>query len=495
MEILTNRSDKMLISLTILSIGGFVGFILFSPSLTNLLPYVGFIGLTATIIKIILDHSKNKRIQEKILEYIINPTISPLVVLLQRSYDVSSDEIKKFKHQAIQGIKTNSDITPTVVWMSYKFAKLINVDEKYLRSYSLAIAHELSLIMDVNEGSTSREIDSAVTKRKKIPAGDETWIIKNEDVDWYKRFSFSDMLIHTTFENVFNEVKNRGISEVEKSRKDLETQVETLTSSLKDNDIKLNRILRLILQTMPKVDFFKILASLRTEIIIISREGFGDEYDKADSSSTPTGSKYLKQALDELKINFGRLNYSVVFAFLSDIMKNVDSHSFNLYNWGKQIEARAIELRRLDNREERKFDFAILKSSLHDFQFFGDKLGEKNRIQIPPELLGGLKSNDASLSTLVLISKALQQEKISLHDFIDRNLEYLDAIPDSIIARKLNETLCKKFGKEIWKISDFESCTLSDLEEIGLTKSHGQSILEEAKTISQLLLKYNLHQD
>lgn len=492
MGIITNRSDKMLISITIISIGGFLVFTMLSPSMASLMPYLGFILFTSAIIKLILEHRKNKRMQEKILEYIINPTISPLVILLQNSYDISSDEIKKFKHEAIQGIRNNSDITPTVVWMSYKFAKLVNVEEKYLKPYSLAIAHALSLMMDVKEGTASREIDSSVTKRKKILAGSQSWNIKNEDVDWYKLFSFSDMLIHTTFENVFDEVKNHGISEVEKSRKDLEVQVETLTTSLKDNDFKLNRIMRLILQKMPKVDFFKILASLRTEIVIISREGFGDEYDKADSSNTPTGTKYLKQALDELQINFGRLNYSVVFAFLSDIMKNTDSQSFDVYNWGKQIEARALALRKLDKREERKFDFVILKSSLHDFQFFGDKLGDKNRIQIPPELLTGLKSDDASLSTLVLISKALQQEEINLHDFIDRNLEYLDGITDSITAKKLNENLCKRFNKNIWKISDFESVTVTDLEEIGLTKSHAKLILEEAKTISQLLLKYKL---
>ena len=492
MEILTNRSDKMLIWITIISIGGFVGFATFTSSLAKLIPFIGFIPLTTTIIKIIQDHSKNKRIQEKILEYIVNPTISPLVGLLQNNYKISSEDINEFKKEAIHGIKTNSDITPTVVWMSYKFAKLIKVDETFLKSYSLAIAHALSLMMDVKEGSASREINSSVTKRKKILAGNEMWTIKNEDIDWYKRFSFSDALLHTTFESVYGEVKNFGISKVEKSIQDLEIQVETLTASLKDNDVKLNRILRLILQTMPKVDFFKILASLRTEIVIISKEGFGDEYDKADSSHT-SGSKYLKQALEELKINFGRLNYSVVFAFLSDIMKNVDPHSFNLNNWGKQIENRAIELRKLDEREERKFDFAILKSSLHDFQFFGDKIGEKTRIQIPPELLNGLKSNDASLSTLVLISKALQQEEISLHDFIDRNLEYLDGITDSTIAKKLSESLCKKFGNDIWKISDFANCKIIDLEEIGLTKSHSQFILDEAKTISELLLKYKLH--
>ena len=54
-------------------------------------------------------------------------------------------------------------------------------------------------------------------------------------------------------------------------------------------------------------------------------------------------------------MNYGRLNYSVRFVFLNDIMKGSDPRYFNLQNCGKQIENRAKKLREVEDGDERKF--------------------------------------------------------------------------------------------------------------------------------------------
>ncbi len=478
-----DRSDKILIFITILGVGIFVLLTTTNNAISQLTPYALSIPLITTFVKLIINKGKMKRIKNEIFELIIQPTLTPLVTFLQ-SHDTSPEQVDSFIRKSKKSFKEEADITPTIIYMSYLFTELQKIEKQFQTSYFIAVAHSLAVLMNVKEGQAAREIEGSVIRRK-VKCGNKKLIITDHDVEWYKRFSESEKILHVPFEEVFNEVKNLGIPEIEEKREQIQNKVTELTKYLREKEGKLNKLLGLIMKQMPEIDFFKILSSLQTEIVIISSQGIKDQ---SDYDSTIRGSKYLNQALDEKKINYGRLNYSVRFVFLNDIMQGSDHRYFNLQNWGRQIENRANELRKLDNGDERKFNFAILKSSLQNLQFFGDEI-EHGRIKIPPEIIDGIKTEDVTYSTLMIIAKALQQKSISLREFIDKNLEYLDGIKGEEVAKKIIQVFGQKYGKSKWSISDFitHDVTTKDLEELGISESYAKKIISEAKTISDLI--------
>ena len=479
-----DRSDKFLIFITIAAVGIFIFLTTINNIFFQLILYVTFIPLATMFVKLIINKGKMRRIRNNIFDFVVHPTLTPLVTFLQ-NHGTSPEQIDLFIRESKQSFNKESDVTPTIVNMCNLFTKLQKVDKQFQVSYTLAVSHSLTVLMDVKEGQAAREIDSSVIRRKSIRCGNEKWIITDYDLDWYKRFSESEKILHVPFVEVYNEVKDIGISELEEKRDQVQNKVAELTKYLEEHEEKLNKLLGLIMRRIPEVDFFKILSSLRTEIVIISSQGLRDQ---SEYESSIRGSKYFNQALDEKGLNYGRLNYSVRFVFLNDIMKGSDPRYFNLQNWGRQIENRAKELRESEHGNERKFNFAILKSSLQDLQFFGDKI-DKGRIRIPLEILDGLKTEDVTYSTLMIIAKALQQKSISLREFIDKNLEYLDGIQSEEIAKKIVEVLGKKYGKTNWSISDFmrHDVKIKDLVELGIAEGSARKVISEAKSISDLL--------
>lgn len=459
----------------------------------QLTPYAGLISLLIASFRFMSDRDKEKRKRRDIVEQSIRPTISPLITVLKTAKlgDVSSEQIDDLERSAEKDVHGESDLIPTIVHISNKFADTLKVVDKYKRAYSLALAYKLVLSKDIKEGQTAREIDSAVTKRKIIKCGKDTWNLSDDDVAWYLKFSESEELLELQFSQIYTTVKDLDVKKLQEQRDEVHREAQVLRTYLKDKDVRFQRLMMLIMKRIPHVDFLKIMVSLRTDIVLISLIGVSDPSDRGSSGGAETGSKYIKQVLEELKLNFGKLNRSVYFGFLKDVVpKGTDSRYFDLQSWGKQIEIRANELRKEDNGHERKFNFVVLKSSLHELRSFGDKLEDESRIKISSEMLDNIGSGDANLSTLITISKILRElESTSLRDFIDKNLEYVEGINDQDAARKISQHLMKKHNKQDWLISDFKKCTIKkeDLTELGIDEEQAVNILKESTSIAEIL--------
>ena len=89
----------------------------------------------------------------------------------------------------------------------------------------------------------------------------------------------------------------------------------------------------------------------------------------------------------------------------------------------------------------------------------------------------------------MIIARALQQESISLQDFIDHNLEYLDGVSNDQILEMIINHMKDNFGISKCTISDLikNNVSIDNLVEYGLGKDVAEQILSEAKIITKLL--------
>ena len=478
-----SKSTKILIGISLIVIVLLISITWYYSILGIILPYLALIPLTASLLKIILDNGKIKKIQGNIVESFVHPAATTLVTFLKKQNNISIEQIDNFIRESEKQFRQVGDLTPTILYMCNLFSTLQKIEDKYHHSYTLAVAYTLFTQLDIKDGQSAREINSSVTKRKVIHVGSEKWTISDENATWYMRFIDSERLLHVKFSEIFEEVKEIKSNELEEKQLQINNEAQYLAKLLEDKKAKLNKLLDIVVKEIPEANISKIISSLRTEIVIISSQG------KKGNETSIRGSKYLNQALDAEGIEYGRLNYSVRFVFLNDIMKDHDARYFDPHNWGKQIEERANRLR-LDElgHDDSPFNFAILKSSLQDLQFFGDKI-EDGRIKIPPGILEGVKSEDATFSTLQIIAKMLQQRSLSLSQFIDKNLEYLDGIHSTEDANKIISGLGEKFNKQSWSISDFITykVTTDDLINLNFSESQANQIITEAKTVSSFL--------
>lgn len=159
---------------------------------------------------------------------------------------------------------------------------------------------------------------------------------------------------------------------------------------------------------------------------------------------------------------------------------------------GKRIEDRARYFRSKDMGDGRSFSFVVLKSAINELYFFGDTMPKKGAIKMSPEILDGLRPEETTKSTLQIIAKALADKEISLSDFIDHNLEYLDGVPSDGTAEKIIEAFGKHFDVQKWRISDFprKNVQVTDLTKIGIPETQAESILSESKSLSKMLKTY-----
>lgn len=464
----------------------------FVTGFSQIMYFITATSFVIAIIKYSSDKSKEKRKQKDIVELSIKPAVSPIVTVLKTSKlgDFLPEQIDEIEKSAESDVHEKDDLVPTIIKISSKFAEMLKIDQQYRRAYSLALAYRLVFEKGIGEGQAAKEINIAITKRNTIKSGTEYWHLSKEEVDLYLKFSeHEDLLL--PFEQIFHSTENVDVVEAKRDREEIYDQLGTVQQYLKGNDIRFQRLLALVLQRIPIFDFLKIISNLRTDIIVISVQGIRDP-SSTKGIPAPTGSKYVHQVLQERKLDYGKLNRSVYFTFFSDVIpSDTDPRYFDLQSWGKQIENRANELRQQDNGLRTKFNFIILKSSLHELRSFGDKIDDTSRIKISPEMLTHIGSSDANASILFTISKIIRQNQyISLHDFINRNLECVNGINDESIANRISKGLEIKFDKKEWLISDFKKYSVKKehLTELGIMEEQASTIINEASSINEIFV-------
>ncbi|CUR51338.1 exported protein of unknown function [Nitrosotalea devaniterrae] len=475
-----------------ITVGIFIIILSIITGLSTIMYPISAAGFAIAVIRYYFDKNKEKKKRCDIIEQFIKPAISPIITVIKTNKlgNFSPAQIEDIENSVESGVRDKDDIIPTIVNVASKFTDLLIIDPKYKKSYSLALSYKLVFTRDTNEGQAAREINSKVTKGNKIRCGTDYWPLSREDVEWFLKFSeFEELLL--PFEQIYNSIKDLDVVQVQKDRDETYSQIGTFQKYFKENDLRFKRLLALILEKIPTADFFKIISNLQSDIIVISLHGMRDPSD-VKGKPAPTGHQYINRVLQEQNLDYGKLNRSVYFAFLSDVMSpNTDPRFFDLQAWGKQIEIRANELRKQDNGQRRRFSFIVLKSSLHELRSFGDKIGDTSRVKISPAMLTHLDTRHANPSILVIISKILREtQSLSLHDFINKNLEYVNGIDNKETAKIISEGLGKQYNKEEWLIEDFKRRDIKkeDLVLLGFSEEQAYKIINEAVSIAEIFI-------
>lgn len=475
-----NRSDKILISLTILGIIIVFAVTAYLDKLNELSFLLTLIPFIAGIIKIIEQRSQIQQTRKQKLASDVNPVIRSLVNMLEEK----SLEVKEGFRKTAEKFLKKDNVTEAVVLSCFEFANILKIPKQYNRGYALAMSYALSNVYILENGVSAETIDNSVRKRHTIPYGE-----KNElddfEVDWYKRFCESKNILISSFDDLLKETEPLEIKQIDEKHISISRNYVELKEYTELKESKIDKLLELVIKKIPKIDFNKILSTLRTEVVIISSEGFKDD----TSGSKKRGSEYLNQALNEKISSKNRLNRSVRFVLYDEVLKDRDARTFDLQRWGREIDDAAKKIRSEDNGDGRIFSFVVLKSSINELYFFGDDLPEKGMIKMPPEVLDGLKPEEITKSTLQLLAQIFNDEKISLQDFINYNLEYLEGIPNFETATLIISRMEEKFSISKWKISDFArfAVTSSDLQSIGIAEEQANTIINEAKSLTKLL--------
>ena len=196
----------------------------------------------------------------------------------------------------------------------------------------------------------------------------------------------------------------------------------------------------------------------------------------------------MKDVLLTMKnTKFGKLNNGVYFTFLKDLQGG-DKIFFDVKSWGRILEERIRKKREEGGNISRLFNFAVLKSSLHDFNAFGDNI-EKSRIQLDDEMLNKITSDDIQFSTLVEISNILKRtEKMSIEEIINKNIQFLNGIIDEENAENISKKLRERRDKETWTIFDFvdKNVTIKELTEMGVNEENAKNILKDAQELTKV---------
>lgn len=452
-----------------------------------------YVALAAAVIAIYsffhgLHNKRNKT--KEILELEVFPTISTLITHLEASKKFSEKQIKDIFIGIDGDLEKLSNFNSIIILIAYRYSQLIEVDLDYLRPYSLALAYELVEIKKSRLGRAAEQIDTQVRKNFKIKCGEDIWSLEKDEVSKYIKFSEVNNLPLLSFNDSLEKIKDIDPEKVEEKRKKIQKEANEWILYLNENESKFNKLLGIIRKNIPDSEFLKILSNLETDIVLISEQGLSDQAERAKYGRADTGKKYIDEALEQRGLKLGKLNNAVSLAFLNDITKGKDPIFFDLEAWGKQVEKDANELRKVDKGDERKFNFVMLQSSLHQLLAFGDELGKQSKIKIDSETLKQLGTRDTNLSTLITISKILREHSsTSLGQLIDKNLEYLDGIYDSETAKKISEKLASIYKKQSWTISDFvrHSAKKEDFDGLGLNNEQITKILEEAKILQKVL--------
>ena len=98
----------------------------------------------------------------------------------------------------------------------------------------------------------------------------------------------------------------------------------------------------------------------------------------------------------------------------------------------------------------REFNFVVAKTSIYEIKPFSDELSRSERkIDIPEDMLESIKSEDLTFPALLTMAEILRSvEDVSIFDFINKNIEYLDGIPDVITAEKISRILKKNIIRQ-----------------------------------------------
>lgn len=482
------------ISIILLAVGATIISLTYALNiLPQFLPYLGLVSIFGGIIKYLRDKEKVKKVRYDLIEKFFEPPIS-LLRTMMKNKGISSQKIDDIIKKAESNITNKDEIIPNILLVSYEFTSILKIEESFQKSYALALAYVSVFEKNIDKGNFANDIDHEITDVEKIKCGEEYWKLNPEIVNWYILFSESEDLLIESFQRIYDKVKDstEKSDEIQIERKQEHSELSGLNGYLLKKEDRFQKLLAFINKKIPRYDFLRIMVSLRTDVVIISLQGASDPADRGTSDQTHTGAEFVNDALEELPPKFGKLNRSVYFAFLKDVVpEGEDPKYFDFQLWGKNIERRAQEFRDDVGRDQRKFNFVVIKTSLHEFASFGDALGDKSRIKISSDMFDVLNSQDVHLSTLSSMAKIIREvESTSLHEFIDKNLDYLDVFSNNIeLAKSISEKCMKKHEVTEWKISDFKrkGVTSDELLELGLSENQAKDLLEESKEIHEIL--------
>ena len=377
-----------------------------------------------------------------------------------------------------------------IIQIVSRYSKLLNIESSYHKPYTLALAYKLVEMQKPRSGKSKQQINHAITYFKKIWCGNQLWGLSKEEIAQYHKFSSLEKLLFLDFEDAKIKAEKVDAAKAEENKKIIDDEANVLHEIIKDNDVKLKKLLSIIHEDIPQSDFLKILASLETDIVLISEQGKSDPSERSGGKTAPSGKRYLDEVLADRGLKMGKLNNAVPFVFLQDITEGKSPIFFDLKAWGSKIEKEANKLREDEGAEKRKFNFALLRTPIHEFHEFGDELGEDSRIKIDDATLSRLNSQNFTVSTLTTIAQILREnKKSSLYEFIDKNLRYLDVVYSKELARNISEHFCKLKEQKEWKISDFikRVITKGDFTGLDLSDEHIDKILTEAREIYDVI--------
>jgi len=462
---------------------------------------IGAVSFILAIINLSQKYETSKELKEQIRETQIKPSIASIIDLVQKVAEpskVSWDQIDELSKEAAEKIRDEKDLTSSIVGIVNDLVKMMKLEGKengvkYHRPYALALAYRISLSKDLQNGHVARNIDSSVRKRKVIKCYQQTWELTDEEVDWYTKFSSYEDISIRPFEELFQTTKGVDPEKIAKNRDAAIHEASVLQEHLQQKEEKLQKLLKIIMSRIPMGDFLRLISSLRSNVVIISLQGTTDPEERAIlQARAPSGSRYLRQVFDTEKLRLGKINDAVYFVFLRDIIPpNQDPKYFDIESWGRSITEKANKLRKSEGAHGRKFNFVAAKTSIYEIKSFGDELSESERkVEIPENMLESIKSDDLTFSTLLTIAEILRKvEDVSIFDFINKNIEYLDGVPDTITAEKISRILKEKYQKREWIITDFIRCgvTGEDLEACEITKEQASRILKDAELMSKIM--------
>jgi hypothetical protein len=466
--------------------------------------WTGIIGAASFVLAIVNQSRKYKATKERkeqLRETQIKPSIAPIIDLVHKvtePAEVSWAEIDELSRKAVEKLRDEGDLTSLIVGIMNDMVGMMKLEGKadfikYRRSYALALAYRVSLSKDLQNGQVARSIDSAVRKRKIIKCYQETWQLTDDEIDWYVKFSSSEDIFMHPFGQLFQLVHNLDSKEIAKERDANIHQASVLQKHLNEKEEKLQKLLKIILRRIPLGDFLRLISSLRSNVVIISLQGTTDPEERAIlQARAPSGRKYLKQVFEAEKLRLGKINDAVYFVFLRDIIPaGQDPKYFDIETWGRNIAEKARSLREIDKVPGRKFNFIVAKTSIYEIKSFGDELSKSERkIDIPEDMLESIKSEDLTFSALLTMAEILRSvEDVSIFDFINKNIEYLDGIPDPITAEKVSRILMEKYHKREWLIVDFikYGVKVQDLEACGIPKEQASRIIKDAEVMSKII--------
>lgn len=457
---------------------------------SELFRYVAVGSSVLGIVSFIQNHLNKIKRNEEIIEEEIISAVSPLITILQVSKNFTEKQIDWITTQIEGNLENDRKLISMILLIVSRFCNLIKVEGKDHIPYALALTYKLVEANKTREGRSQKQINNAVTISKRIFCGSKLWKITNDEIIHYHKFTALENLIMLDYEQAKEKAITVDANQAGEDKKINLEESGVIYGILKDNEGKLKKILSIIHDDIPESDFLKILASLETDIVIISEQGTSNPEERKPSGNAPSGKQFVDEVLEKRGLKLGKLNHGVPFAFLHDITEGKNPIFFDLKAWGNQIEKEANTLRKEAGAEERKFNFALLRTPIHELHAFGDDLGEKSRIKIDDNTLARLNSQDVTISTLATIGQILREnKKTSLYEFIDKNIRYLDGITSKEMAQSISEYFCKKHDKKEWQISDFVNyaVTKQDFEGLSITSEQIDKILSETKIIHEII--------